>query len=299
MMERQATGRRGAWLWGAVALLGAGCGGKTNEPSCDDDTCQVSTCANGVADGTETDVDCGGACPECQPGRVCSLNRDCSSLDCRDQRCVRAPACTDGLENGDETDVDCGGSACTGCADGQACLVDRDCGDYELGSRCLDEVCEAASCTDAVLNGSETDVDCGGRACAPCHVGAQCDVAMDCADQICALFDGSRTQTTCIAAHCSNGKIDADETDLDCGGSECVSCPGGSGCDLHRDCELDSNLVCVAGVCRLPCRVSEDCGGTGQCSADACVYCEGEGDCDFPCGASLSCVCKNGYSTCG
>jgi len=41
------------------------------------------TCADGVKDGAETDVDCGGgACPSCADGRACAAKSDCQSLAC-------------------------------------------------------------------------------------------------------------------------------------------------------------------------------------------------------------------------
>ena len=52
----------------------------------------VATCSDGVQNGNETGIDCGG--PDCD---VC-------------------PTCDDGIQNGDEEGVDCGGSNCTiGC----------------------------------------------------------------------------------------------------------------------------------------------------------------------------------------
>ena len=41
-----------------------------------------------------------------------------------------------------------------------------------------------ASCTDSTLNGTESDVDCGGF-CSPCDVGAQCLAAQDCQSARC------------------------------------------------------------------------------------------------------------------
>ena len=39
------------------------------------------SCSNGVRDGDETDIDCGGgACPACANGRACVAARDCASL---------------------------------------------------------------------------------------------------------------------------------------------------------------------------------------------------------------------------
>ena len=50
------------------------------------------TCEDGIQNGEETGIDCGGPdCPACPP-----------------------PSCEDGIQNGDETDIDCGGS-CAPC----------------------------------------------------------------------------------------------------------------------------------------------------------------------------------------
>lgn len=59
--------------------------------SCSDDARDTSTCFNGVQDGTETGIDCGG--PDCAP---------CAT-------------CDDGIQNGGETGVDCGGPDCAPC----------------------------------------------------------------------------------------------------------------------------------------------------------------------------------------
>ncbi|HSN97192.1 MAG TPA: hypothetical protein VLS89_02805 [Candidatus Nanopelagicales bacterium] len=41
------------------------------------------------------------------------------------------------------------------------------------------------SCTDALQNGAETDVDCGGGSCPPCDAGQRCDGDADCASGTC------------------------------------------------------------------------------------------------------------------
>jgi hypothetical protein len=43
----------------------------------------------------------------------------------------------------------------------------------------------APACDDGVENGTETDVDCGGTACAPCGAGLRCVSASDCYNQRC------------------------------------------------------------------------------------------------------------------
>ncbi|MCR9102804.1 MAG: T9SS type A sorting domain-containing protein, partial [bacterium] len=62
-----------------IVVTGGGGGG----PTCDD----------GIQNGDETGVDCGGSC----------------------EPCVTPPTCDDGIQNGDEEGVDCGGSSCAPC----------------------------------------------------------------------------------------------------------------------------------------------------------------------------------------
>ncbi|HET8735531.1 MAG TPA: hypothetical protein VFM69_02925 [Pricia sp.] len=54
-----------------------------------DDNGGEPTCTDGIQNGTETGIDCGGSCPDA---------------------CEEAPTCDDGVQNGDEEGVDCGGS---------------------------------------------------------------------------------------------------------------------------------------------------------------------------------------------
>ncbi|HLL55150.1 MAG TPA: kelch repeat-containing protein, partial [Myxococcaceae bacterium] len=46
------------------------------------DASALSTCTDGVTNGTETDVDCGGSCGPCGYGAVCAAATDCSSGVC-------------------------------------------------------------------------------------------------------------------------------------------------------------------------------------------------------------------------
>ncbi len=102
-------------------------------------TCSTSTssCTDGVKNGSETGVDCGGSCPACA-------------------------TCTDRIKNGSETGVDCGGS-CPACAT----CTDRIKNGNETGVDCGGSCPACPSCTDGIKNGSETGIDCGGS-CAPC-----------------------------------------------------------------------------------------------------------------------------------
>jgi|GEM_PF-1926812 len=74
--------------------------------------CYDSQCDNGVLDGDETAVDCGGSCTGCPASAPCVDASDCQSQLCTGGFCVE-PTCDDGEKNGGETGVDCGG----GCPD--------------------------------------------------------------------------------------------------------------------------------------------------------------------------------------
>jgi PKD repeat protein len=70
----------------------------------------------------------------------------------------------------------------TACAVGTPCTVVQNC----QSGVCSDGVCgAAASCGDSVLNGSETDIDCGGGACAGCERGSPCQTNTDCRSAHC------------------------------------------------------------------------------------------------------------------
>ncbi len=84
-----------------------GCGGSTGP-----------TCTDGIQNGNETGVDCGGDCAPCSGGATCSdgvQNGNETGVDCGGS-CPACPTCSDGIQNGNETGVDCGGdcSPCTG-----------------------------------------------------------------------------------------------------------------------------------------------------------------------------------------
>jgi hypothetical protein len=196
-------------------LLGASATGVLAcDPACqlDSSNCAAAPgCVDGVQNGTETAVDCGGVdCVPCADGLACQVPADCTSGSCVNLVC-QAPTCFDQALNGDETDMDCGGSCPSPCGDGATCAIAADC----LSGVCTGNVCTAASCTDGVQNDLESDVDCG-EGCAPCGDGLACGVPADCLSGIC-------TGNVCAAASCTDGVKNGTETDVDCGGS-CPAC---------------------------------------------------------------------------
>ena len=83
----------------------------------------AATCTDGIKNGTETAVDCGGqtcpACPTCTDG---VKNGQETSIDCGGPTCIVCPTCTDGVKNGQETGIDCGGPTCLPCNPAGACV---------------------------------------------------------------------------------------------------------------------------------------------------------------------------------
>jgi hypothetical protein len=204
--------------------------------------CKAPTCNDAVANANESDVDCGGRCPDCATGRACNVAGDCQSQVCGVggcgpgvARCCQAPSCTDGTRNGQEIDVDCGG----GCA---LCPISAQC---TQNDQCQSGFCQAGRCTDpgtcndGVRNGTETFNDCGGDRCPRCADRLPCTQASDCANNNC-------FNNVCIS--CGSGVLDGFETDIDCGGSDpfCRRCSPGQRCVIPGDCQ--SNL-CFNGFC--------------------------------------------------
>jgi hypothetical protein len=142
----EGSGNNGA---GAKEEGDAGAGGEGGDGGAGG---SADPCSNGVQDGDETDVDCGGAtCPACFDGAACAIEKDCVSMFCSArQLCAPmdgrvtcgtegegGPSCGDCILNGGETDIDCGSDVCHACRQGKVCQVDADC----LSAACVANVC--------------------------------------------------------------------------------------------------------------------------------------------------------------
>ena len=191
--------------------------------------CQLPSPTDGVANDSETDVDCGGGflsvgiinpnsdgAPACAQGQSCLLGTDCQQGVCNANAgagggpidCLMGATCAcqvpwdnDGVQNGGETDVDCGGGTALGsdgappCATSQKCLANTDCQSQictALGT------CAAPTPTDGVKNDSETDVDCGGALFAAGGFNPASDGAPPCADA-----KGCALDSDCLSGFCS------------------------------------------------------------------------------------------------
>jgi len=166
-------------------------------------------CDDGVRNGNETGVDCGGSCVPCPTCDDDVQNGRETGMDCGGS-CVPCPTCDDNIRNQDETDVDCGGS-CEPCDLGKACRAPFDC----LSKSCIGKRCQEASCADGIVNQDEEGIDCGGS-CVPCTT---------CDDDV---QNGRETGMDCggpciPCPTCDDNIRNQDERLVDCGG-ECRAC---------------------------------------------------------------------------
>ena len=348
------------------------------------------SCANGVFDGHETDVDCGGDCEACESGRVCLGHSDCTSGACEVDYTTGLPwkvcvSCFNGVRDGSEDDVDCGGNCVRRCPIGGRCTEASDCAsgacdssmllcvrqissvgscsngerdhgeaDTDCGGDCSDSqplcpsgsiclapddcdsyLCDTSlhrcvSCNDGALNGDETDVDCGGAVCQTCADSLRCDVDSDCSSHRCAGPAGG----VMVCSSCTNGIQDGTESDVDCGSTCPTQCLDDHRCFADEDCismhcdtdglcaRVDPATTCTDGVrrehetcidgggpqcnaiglhCALGehCHVDDDC-NSGNCHSDACVSCvdgvQNGDETDVDCGGSRCDQCPDGDS---
>lgn len=230
----------------------------------------AATCLDGMQNGMESDVDCGGRCPACDDGLSCDIGDDCLSHNCIHGVCG-LPTCDDEQQNQNETDIDCGGK-CDPCELGQACEADDDCG----SGMCFDGACAQPSCEDGVLNQTETDIDCGGKSCAACLDGGACVTNLDCESEYCA-------EGTCAPKTCTSHD-DCDVLDSTCAVGTCdkdtfvckaIPINGGQPCQDENLCTVDT--VCEAGKCGGGELV--DCSDLdGACTVGVCN--ENDGQCE-------------------
>lgn len=219
------------------------------------------------------------------------------------------------------------------CLDELCVLFDDNCADKECpeGFFCnVLEYCEklpcsggvcAPSCSDSMLDGDESDTDCGGS-CTPCADGRRCARANDCQSAVC-----NAALKVCAVPTCRDGVANGSETGPDCGGGCAAACEAGELCRNDSDCGSDvcNDSVCQAARCDdgklnggesaidcggpcagcptgYPCNEPDDCESL-SCAADKCLAptcsdgaengdetdADCGGSCDDRCAAGLKC----------
>lgn len=250
---------------------------------CSNGKCSATNhCGDGILDGDETGVDCGGAqCGKCANGRTCILGSDCLSGSCRVTpgsgsllgTCV-ADHCQDNTKSGDETGIDCGGK-CKKCDLGVVCADGAGCASgYSNGY-----VCVANLCSDLQKSPTETDIDCGGPQCAPCGLGKGCQAVSDCV-----MVSTTECQTrACDAGICSilNTQQNTPAPGQTAGDCLLNVCDGNGATVLSND-DLDvenDNNPCTDNSCSNGMKVTNSTPANTSCGAGGNLYCDGNGTC--------------------
>jgi len=193
-------------------------------------------CDNPAARCAAGEGDCDSS-SSCEPGLVCSSGKLKQFGFPAGDACVPAH-CANKRRDGDETQIDCGGSC---------------------GTVCAAPVCKPNGSSDRCTS----DCLCG-EGEGDCDSSTECATGLICAGKLSQF--GFATGNACVPPHCANKLRDADETQIDCGGS-CGS-------------------VCPAPACKPN-------GSSDRCNSD-CLCGNGEGDCDSndQCATGLLCVGK-------
>jgi hypothetical protein len=236
-------------------------------------TCAPASCSDGVQNGAETDIDCGGsACAACANGGRCQRASDCQSGACNQSTCA-PESCGDGAVQAGE---ECDGA-------GASATCDADCTHPACGDGVVNAVAgEACDTADGPCCSDTCTSLAAGEVCRPaaaaCDRAELCDGAM-----VTCPADALEPQGTLCRAAVSD--CDAAEQ---CDGAS-VACPDdgdagdGATCD---DCEAGSGLCdrCTGGVCTNLCGngVIDDAGGE---------QCDGSEDATCPGHCSQSCAC--------
>ena len=134
---------------------GTPCGlaGTCASAACTTGPCRPATCTDGLKDGSETDVDCGGLCPPCADGSSCDAGGDCTSGVCTNGVCnALGAACTEASHCATSFCVNgvCCGEPCTdegplSCAYDGNCNHDGTCQRYPAGTPCGVATCSAGT----------------------------------------------------------------------------------------------------------------------------------------------------------
>jgi hypothetical protein len=269
------------------------------------------TCTDGIQNGNETDVDCGGpTCQKCAEGKRCATGTDCATGVCTGGVCVApAPACS--------ADV-CGAQhGCPACALGKSCSGGADCASGHCSSGVCVQCESAANCT-AAAAGSCQQAVCTSGTCGFAADDTNVPASTTCATGTCSggipvvtfvAYGSPAGSTTCASSTTMStpvcdgqGNVAQSQTNCSpyfCADNTCQSsCSDPSGCVAGDTC---LNGQCVPRQCTTAaqCPVAN---GTGVCNQGICEVgsCSaGYADCDGKYATGCETNLNNSVQNCG
>ena len=284
---------------------------------CTANTCQPATCMDGVRNGSETGVDCGGTCAKCSDGQGCRVNSDCSNSLCRMNVCVGKKEAGQDCSAGDE----CDSGICRAPGRGLTPICTVACTDScAVGNnfQCFRGYCVPPStCEDPDRDGVGVGPGCADSICSRCGQNADCqqidDFSYECACKSGYKGDGitCANYDECAAGVAACGP---QATCMDLPGTfMCVCDPGykddgQGGCEDVDECaegvnSCDPRAQCINTFGSFACACPPDlfdkngdgteCVGTNECLMGT-NNCDVNADCtDTP--QSFTCACRPGY----
>lgn len=263
--------------------------------------CVEAHCSDGVKNGTESDIDCGGpSCNPCAPGKLCVGQTDCVAAACIDGVCCQEAcdgecvACAstkterpDGecapIVAGTDPDEECSSQDSSTCGNSTGfCNGMGGCQKHAVGA-----ICASASCVDGTqtnaraCDGLGNCTDTGSIACAPyvcgstmcltsCSDDPQCDTDHYCVDATC-VPRKSNGQACSKASECQTGFcVDGVCCNDACTG-ECRACVAaktstsadGTCGDILGGIDPDGECVDMGAT---SCSTTGECSGAGSCA---------------------------------
>lgn len=249
-----------------------------------DHQCAPVSCTNGLKDGDETALDCGGSCSRCANGLGCGANDDCVSGTCSALLC--APCAADGDCNpGRYCDVPSGLCELKH-FDGAGCVTANEC----KSSRCVPGTGGVKVCCDD---------DCAGG-CESCLAAETNAPQGTCAS----VRPGLDPKDACPTLTCRTGSCDGAgacasmPTGSPCSGGSCVgaaydppdTCDAAAQCAPTPAMSCAGNTICTAGACLSSCAAHADCAVGHYCAAPACLAKKPN---NAPCADSVECLSNN------
>lgn len=315
----------------SATLIFAGCGDDPPAPEppecttgdqcssgvCTDEKCQAPTCMDGVTNGSETGIDCGGTCGQCEAGQGCRVNADCAGNLCRMNICQGKKTIGDQCAGPDECDT----GICRAPAQGQPAICTASC-NGTCGANpslsCFRGYCvPPTTCEDPDKDGVGTGPGCADSICQKCDANAACQQIDEFSYECSCKAGYSGDGLTCANFNeCAGGTANCGPNsacnDLD-GSFMCVCAQGyqddGQGgcvdvdeCTTNTD-NCDERAQCIntfgGFTCACPPELNDvngdgtSCTGTNECATGA-NNCDVNADCTDT-AQGFTCACKTGY----